>query len=228
MFMMGNSMEPRKLATISLTWDLDGNVSHVLDSPIPLNDYKRDDAIGLSAVLAISGQLGALAPIFAIELCSRTVRFLNFEPNNLLPIMPPLSGAQIDLVWNEPTIVATFHPATVNKGSMDIEEAVCRLLPNYLYHIEKVVVPEIVNYLRTATLMPVLYYLSEVLSPAAKNPWFKPQETNASLMLNMAQFTSRIYQQWKGGPTLPQARYKSKLFEAQKLLKSIARQVGSK
>ncbi len=105
---------------------------------------------------------------------------------------------------------------------MELEESVCRLLNNYLYYIEKSVIPELVGYLRSTILAEVIYYLSIALKGELGNASFNPDQMSSKLNLSMVEFTYSIYEQWKGGPTLPANLYKSRLIEAKRYVESIS------
>jgi hypothetical protein len=178
--------------------------------------------LALSAALLFSGQLGVLSPRYTVALCRRALGFLDFQAYKPEVIGPPLSSARIELVQTGQSIVATFYPDVATKGTMELEESVCRLLNSYLYYIEKAVIPELVGYLRSIILMAVIYYLSVALKSELESASFNPNQVSSKLNLSMVEFTSSIYAQWRGGPTLPTDRYKSKLTEAKKHVESVA------
>ena len=208
--------EPKTIASVQLVWDEYGRMSHILQSLIPANEYQRADALALSAALLFSGQLGVLAPRYAVDLCREALGFLESVPHEPELIQYPLSEGRIDLIQKEATIVCLFHPSILEGGTMELEEAVRRLLTNFLYYAESTVIPELVGYLRSVILATVTYYLSIALRKDMKDSSFSRDRVSPQLNMSMIQFTHTIFPQWQGGPTLSKDRFRSNLAEARK------------
>lgn len=209
-------MEPKTIASVHLTWDEYGHITHTLQPFVVANDYQRADALALSAALLFSAQLGVLAPRYAVDLCRYGLGFLESVRHEPESVQYPLSEAKIDLIQKESTIVCLFHPRILEGGTMELEEAVRRLLTNFLYYVEGAVIPELVGYLRSVILATLIFYLSMALKSDMKDPSFSRDEASPQLNMSMIQFTHTIFPQWKGGPTLSKDRFNSTFAEARK------------
>ena len=218
-------MANKAIASIGLSWDELGRISHDLRVFIPADDYQKADALSLSAALLVSGQLGVLSPRYSLDLCSHALDFLDLQPHEPEVIQFPLSKARIELIQQESTIVSTFHPDFLQGGTMEPEEAVRRLLTNYLYHVNATVIPELAGYLRSIVLGTVYYYLSVVLSKELRQRSFSTDVASSQLNMSMIEFSYSIYPQWQGGPTLPSERFRSQMIESRKQLASIQNRI---
>src|SRR3990170_6366937 len=107
-------MIKKRLATISLSWDEFGNISHTLDSEIPANNYQQQDALALSVPLVFSSQLGILNPRNSLELCGNSLDYFAMSRRSIFVIQSILKRVNIELHQKDKTIVSTFHPELIN------------------------------------------------------------------------------------------------------------------
>ena len=203
------------LASINLSWDEFGAVSHKLHSNIPANEYQRSDALALSVVLLIGSQLGILRPSYGLRVCDRILRFLEGLSLNPEPIQLSLSGARINLHQKYKTIVCTFHPNFVAAGTMEPEEAVARLLGNLPLHLAGIEMGEITRFFKAGLLMVVSYYLSEGLPRGTSRGIFSRRGFNQqNVQFAMLGFNECIYPHWSRSLNIPKTRFEEKLAEA--------------
>ncbi len=216
-------MSTKTIASITLTWDENGAISHQLQTFIPADDYQRADALALSVTLIIASQLGVLAPTYSLGLCERLLDFIEGKTHEPELIQYPLSGARIDLHQKEGTIVPTFEPTFLEGGTMEPEEGVRRLLAAYAYHVASNIQAELVQYLRNVLLATISYYLTVALPQDIARPSFSLQRPTPELNLSMIAFCHTIYPQWKGGPSLAPHLLASHLAKARAQLHSVTR-----
>lgn len=205
-------MAPTLLASISLAWDEQGRITSRFAAEVPVDDYKRQDGIALSAVLIACAQLGVLSPQHSVPLCASLLDFIEEQTVQYQPIAPPLQSARIDLLWKDSGIVHTFHPEIVPSGNMDVEVAISHLITNYINHVSETVLPELTGYLRHTLLACTLFLLQEALLMAARTRPRDPSASNMEVQLAMLQFSETIYPQWGG--LIPKANFTSLLSEA--------------
>lgn len=196
-------MATKTLASITLTWDEFGCISHSLESNTPATEYQRADALALSVPLVTASQLGVLVTKRSIDLCEHALNFLAKPGHPPEVIQYPLGSARIDLLQKDSTIVSTFYPSFLEGGTMDPEEAVRRLLSNYFSHVNAAVIDELAGYMKAVVLAAVYFYLSTALPKAVQNRSFSIDEPSLDIQLMMLQFCETIYPQWRGGPSLP-------------------------
>ena len=201
------------VAIISLSWDEFGRVEHELRSFIPADDYQESDALGLSVPLIVASQCGVLAPRYSLDLCRCTLEYLSGVELKPEVIQFPLSSAKIELIRKESTIVPIFHPSVLEGGTMEPEEAVRRLLTNYIFRVDSDLIPEIRHYLRATLMAVVSYYLSEALEQELDAPDFSLDVPPPRLHELMLGFTFSIFPQWQGGPSIQPKRFKKNLGE---------------
>lgn len=208
-----------RIASVNLSWDEYGNVSHDLTTFIPANDYQRQDAIALCSPLVLSSQLGVLAPKYGLELVSDTLNYLTGGPRSIHRIQYPLARARIDLHQKAGTMVCTFHPEILDGGTMEVEEAVRRLLNNYIWHVQADVILELSDYMRDILLVVILFYLETALSPAIEQQPFRVNAINYKVQADMLDFQPTIFPKWGG--RVPEANFNSLLKEALREYKAI-------
>jgi len=215
-------MEPKVLVSVDLKWDEFGNVSHTLDAKVPANEYQKSDVVALSVVLLTGSQLGILPPSYALQVCDRILRHLDGLPLNPEPIQYPLSGARIELVQKDGTIVCLFHPSFLGGGTMEPEEAVSRLLGNLPLHLAQILTGELACFYRAGLLIVVNYYLTQGLPKGISRGIFSRGNFNQQkVQFAMLGFNETIYPHWKGGLNMPSSIFSERLEEARSQYKKM-------
>jgi len=203
------------LASINLSWDEFGAVSHNLHSNVTANEYQKSDALALSVVLLTGSQLGILRPRYGLQVCDRILRFLEGLPLNPKQIQYPLSGARIDLHQKHETVVCTFHPKYVAAGTMEPEEAVARLLGNLPLHLSGIEMGEIVRFFKAGLQIVVSCYLSEGLPGGISRGIFSRRRfKQQNVQFVMLSFNELIYPYWSRGLNIPKVKFEERLTEA--------------
>jgi hypothetical protein len=216
-------MSTKTIASITLTWDEHGAISHELQTFIPTDNYQRADALALSVTLIVASQLGVLAPTYSLALCERLLDFIEGKTYDPELIQYPLSRARVDLHQKEGTIVPTFEPTFLEGGTMEPEEAVRRLLTRYAYHVASNIERELLQFMRSVLLVTISYYLTVALPEDIARPSFSLQRPTPELNLSMIAFCHTIYPQWKGGPSLAPDLLDSHLTKARAQLHNVRR-----
>jgi hypothetical protein len=211
-----DAMTTHIVASISLSWDDFGRLSHSLSTFVPADDYQKADVLAFSVPLITASQLGVLTPHHSIGLCGQALNFLSGNRHVQEVIPHSFKGARIDLHAKGQTIVCTFHPTFIGQGEMEYDEAVRRLLSNYSSHINSTVIDELSGYMRNVLLAAVRFYLSSALAEAEKHAPFSPDIHKADIQFTMLSFCESIYPLWQSGPSLTQDRFASNLLEAQR------------
>lgn len=207
------------LGSIELSWDDRGNLSHCMHSNIPANDYQKADALALAAVLLTGSQLGILPPRYSLKVCDRILDFIEGKTRIPEPIECPLNGGRVELVQRRSTVVCKFHPIILKRGSMEIEEAVSRLLGNLPQYVSSQMIDDIGSFFRTGILIVVHYYLTQTLPIGISRGVFsKRRFKQHKAQYTMLDFNKTIYPHWQGGLNIPEEIFKENLEESRKYL----------
>jgi len=218
----------KDLASIKLQWDELGNISQSVEFYVPLNDYQKTDAQLLTVVLLISSQLGILSPPYGLHVCGRLIKFIDGISLNPEQIKYPLSKVQIDLIQKNKTMVCTFDPTFIGRGTMEPEEAVSHLLGNLpsFYSIRLNLAnkkeAQLGGYFKNGLLMDMNFYLSEALPRGFSLGLFSQTKFNQSkVQRTMLSFTESIFPHWYGGMYLPKKKYEEALEQSRSQYKKM-------
>lgn len=218
----------QKLSSIYFEWDLNGNISHRMESYFQFNEYQKIDGLLLGTILLISGQLGILNPKYSLHIVDRVLDFLDNPEVNPESINPPLNSARIDLFQKKKTVVCTFHPSYLANGTMQPEVAVSRLLgnlpPYFCQNLDLInrFDSELFRFFRVGLLVVVYYYLSSAFPKGTRSGLFSTKRfKQIRVQLEMLKFTFSIYPYWSGGLNLPETEFKSNFEETLHLYNEI-------
>jgi len=193
-------MKTNVIGSIQLTWNEKGEILHDFHSNVPANDYQRADALALGNVLFTGSQLGILQPRYSLKVCDSILKFLGGESPKPEPIHDPLFGGRIDLVHKGKTIVCTFHPDIRGSGTMEVDEAVSRLLGNLPGYVCNHLVADIEGFLRVGLLLVMNYYLVIMLPTGISKGFFSSRKfKQRKAQFAMLDFNESIYPRWKLG-----------------------------
>lgn len=214
-------MVSKVIASVNLQWDECGIITHSMQFNISANDYQKSDGLLLSVVLLTGTQLGILPPRYGLHVCDRIFCFLDGQTLNPEPIQYPLSKARIDLIEKKKTIVCTFEPTFIRRGTMEPEEAVSRLLgnlPPYLasrLNLASKSDIELDRFFRVGLLSVINYYLTEAFPKGMTRGLFSRRDfKQVKVQFDMLAFVGSIYPHWSGGLIIPERLFGAKLEEA--------------
>lgn len=184
---------------------------------MPANEYQRADALALGDVLFTGSQLGILHPKYSLHVCDRILLFLEGESLQPEPIHDPLYGGRIDLVQKGNTIVCTFHPDIRASGTMEMDEAVSRLLGNLPGYVSTQMIKDIEGFLRVGLLMVMNYYLAIMLPTGISKRFFSSGKfKQQKAQFAMLDFNEEIYPRWKLGLNADPENFNNLLEEARR------------
>lgn len=219
-------MNSNVLGSIKFQWDDRGNLSHSLDSNIPANDYQKSDALALAAVILTGSQLGLLPPKHSLTVCDRILSFIEGKTLAPEPIEHPLDGGKVNLVQRGSTVVCTFHPIILRKGSMELEEAVSRLLGNLPWYVSEKMTDDLGDFFRNGILIVVHYYLTQTLPAGISRGVFSKRKFNQrKAQYTMLDFNKTIYPHWKGGLNIPKEINNRNLAESREYLTKMSNEL---
>jgi hypothetical protein len=220
----------KTLCSINIDWDEFGNLSHTIHRHVPMDDYQAADGLALGVVLLTGSQLGILLPRFGLRVCDRILKFIEGEKLSPQPIQYPISSARIDLHMTPfpqkktVTVVCTFHPKIKHGGTMDPEEAVCRLLGNLPPYATNHLIDELAGYLRLGLLSAVGYYLQTGLrSGISKGIFSKGKFEQHKVQFTMLAFNDLVYPHWRGGLSLKKTVFEEMLNSARSNYNSLVK-----
>ena len=215
-------MDSSILGSIYFRWDDHGTLTHSMQSNIPANDYQKNDALALAAVLLTGSQLGLLPPKYSLTVCDRILCFIEGKTHIPEPIEHPLDGGKVDLVHRGNTVVCAFQPKILRKGSMEIEEAVSRFLGNLPWYVSENMTDDLEDFFRNGILIVVHYYLTQTLPTGISRDVFSKRKfKQRKAQYTMLDFNKTIYPHWKGGLNIPDEVKKRNLEESRAYLKKM-------
>jgi len=199
-------MVSKVIASVNLQWNEFGYISHSMQFNVSANDYQKSDGELLSVVLLTGNQLGILPPRYGLHVCDRIICFLDNQALNPEPIQYPLSKARIDLIVKKKTILCTFDPTFISRGTMEPEKAVSHLLgnlPPYLagrLNLARKLDVELDRFFRVGLLIVINYYLTEAFPKGISRGLFSRKGFNqVKVQFDMLAFVGDIYPHWSGG-----------------------------
>ncbi len=221
--------DAKRLASIYVSWDRDGNIQLRFESPFQMDDYQREDGLAVSVPLVVSHQLGTLRVEKALALVSQLLDYLESDQHSVGPINPALKSARLDLLKGKAaSVFLTFHPnirTLALFGFGDVEEAVRRMLVNYATHVPRIVSGDFPKRIKDALVASVLYFLEHVVTKELKNESLDRTRPNPNVHRQMIEYSLCVYRMWES-TLLPEERFAVALQRCKELHQIVCMNLG--